>query len=447
MNISKKNKLIIVSIRDDPFFMIRTPEPGKNFTGNDRFTGYCVDLARKLSEILDFSYELRLVKDNKFGNRDADGHWNGIVGELIRGESDISIAPLTISSERERAIEFTTPFMNIGISIMIKKPKKEKPGVFSFMAPLDKKIWLCVILAFMGVSLTLYLVSRFSPYEWHYDSSKNDHTLTNDFTIRNTLWFNLAALMQQGVDIAPKSVSGRVVASAWWFFTLILISSYTANLAAFLTVERMVSPIESAEDLVKQTEIQYGALEGGSTEAFFRNSKVVTYQRMWSFMQSWGPSVMVKSNLEGAQKVRESKGKYAYLLESSVNEYLNELKPCETIKVGNNLDSKGYGIATQIKSPLRDKLNLAILQMREEGFLDELKMRWWYDKSECGNQGSTKDSSQNALNLINVAGIFYILIVGLVMSVIVALLELFYKAKLQSKTNKVNLSFCLNLNI
>jgi hypothetical protein len=78
--------------------------------------------------------------------------------------------------------------------------------------------------------------------------------------------------MQQGVDIAPRCVSGRVVASAWWFFTLILISSYTANLAAFLTVERMVSPIESAEDLAKQTEIQYGAVEGGSTQEFFRVS-------------------------------------------------------------------------------------------------------------------------------------------------------------------------------
>lgn len=58
----------------------------------------------------------------------------------------------------------------------------------------------------------------------------------------------------------------------WWFFTLIMISSYTANLAAFLTVERMDSPIESAEDLAKQTKIKYGALKGGSTAAFFRVS-------------------------------------------------------------------------------------------------------------------------------------------------------------------------------
>ncbi len=65
-------------------------------------------------------------------------------------------------------------------------------------------------------------------------------------------------------------MSGRIVGSVWWFFTLIVISSYTANLAAFLTVERMNSPIESAEDLAKQTEIKYGTVEGGSTQEFFR---------------------------------------------------------------------------------------------------------------------------------------------------------------------------------
>lgn len=69
-----------------------------------------------------------------------------------------------------------------------------------------------------------------------------------------------------------RSLSGRIVGGVWWFFTLIIISSYTANLAAFLTVERMVSPIESAEDLAKQTEIAYGTLDSGSTKEFFRVS-------------------------------------------------------------------------------------------------------------------------------------------------------------------------------
>lgn len=66
--------------------------------------------------------------------------------------------------------------------------------------------------------------------------------------------------------------------SVWWFFTLILISSYTANLAAFLTVERMVTPINTAEDLASQTEVQYGTLINGSTFEFFQVSRALINQ-------------------------------------------------------------------------------------------------------------------------------------------------------------------------
>src|SRR6218665_2580604 len=67
-----------------------------------------------------------------------------------------------------------------------------------------------------------------------------------------------------------RSLSGRLAGSSWWFFTLIIISTYTANLAAFLTVERMLTPINSADDLVKQSEIRYGTLDAGSSRDFFK---------------------------------------------------------------------------------------------------------------------------------------------------------------------------------
>lgn len=69
-----------------------------------------------------------------------------------------------------------------------------------------------------------------------------------------------------------QATSTRIVGGIWWFFTLIIISSYTANLAAFLTVERMITPIENAADLAEQQDISYGTLEGGSTMTFFRVS-------------------------------------------------------------------------------------------------------------------------------------------------------------------------------
>lgn len=79
----------------------------------------------------------------------------------------------------------------------------------------------------------------------------------------------------------PKALSTRIVGGIWWFFTLIIISSYTANLAAFLTVERMESPIDSADDLAKQTKIEYGAVEDGATMTFFKVSFIFCLKRLY----------------------------------------------------------------------------------------------------------------------------------------------------------------------
>ena len=94
--------------------------------------------------------------------------------------------------------------MSLGISIMIKKPIKDSPGVFSFMNPLSYEVWMCVIFAYIGVSVVLFLVSRFSPFEWHIEDSSGGVAVANNFTIFNSLWFSLGAFMQQGVDIEPR---------------------------------------------------------------------------------------------------------------------------------------------------------------------------------------------------------------------------------------------------
>lgn len=79
--------------------------------------------------------------------------------------------------------------------------------------------------------------------------------------------------MQQGCDILPKGVPPRLAAALWWYFALIVISSYTANLAAFLTKIRLEESISNVEELASQNKIQYGLQKGGSTEAFFRVTK------------------------------------------------------------------------------------------------------------------------------------------------------------------------------
>ncbi len=74
---------------------------------------------------------------------------------------------------------------------------------------------------------------------------------------------------------------------------------------------------------------------------------------MWASMSSAEPSVFTTSNEEGVRRVRESNGRYAFLIDSSTNEFINQRIPCDTMKVGNNLDAGGYGIATPLGSDLR----------------------------------------------------------------------------------------------
>ncbi|XP_048219856.1 glutamate receptor 2 isoform X2 [Perognathus longimembris pacificus] len=439
-----ENKTVVVTtILESPYVMMKKNH--EMLEGNERYEGYCVDLAAEIAKHCGFKYKLTIVGDGKYGARDADTKiWNGMVGELVYGKADIAIAPLTITLVREEVIDFSKPFMSLGISIMIKKPQKSKPGVFSFLDPLAYEIWMCIVFAYIGVSVVLFLVSRFSPYEWHTEEFEDGRETqssesTNEFGIFNSLWFSLGAFMQQGCDISPRSLSGRIVGGVWWFFTLIIISSYTANLAAFLTVERMVSPIESAEDLSKQTEIAYGTLDSGSTKEFFRRSKIAVFDKMWTYMRSAEPSVFVRTTAEGVARVRKSKGKYAYLLESTMNEYIEQRKPCDTMKVGGNLDSKGYGIATPKGSSLRNAVNLAVLKLNEQGLLDKLKNKWWYDKGECGSGGGDSKEKTSALSLSNVAGVFYILVGGLGLAMLVALIEFCYKSRAEAKRMKMTL--------
>jgi len=116
-------------------------------------------------------------------------------------DADIAIASLTITAERERVIDFTKPYLNLGISIMIYKPKKANSGVFGFMSPLSLHTWYCVILAYLGVSVVLYFVTRFNETEWVPD---RPGTSVHQFSVPNALWFSLAALFQQGSDISPR---------------------------------------------------------------------------------------------------------------------------------------------------------------------------------------------------------------------------------------------------
>lgn len=206
---------LVVTIFDEPFMMLKknrndtlTESTVRRGTILDpsEVEGFCVDLAYAIChEKLKIPYKFLI--ETKYGNEIAKGVWDGMVGALINRDGDLTIASLTINGAREKVVDFSKPFIDLGISIMIGKPEKQKPGVFSFMAPLSKEIWICVIISYLLVSAILFFVSRSSSYEWYFEN-ESDVVPRNKFSMQNALFFAFAAFMHQGVDLLPRSFSG-----------------------------------------------------------------------------------------------------------------------------------------------------------------------------------------------------------------------------------------------
>ncbi|XP_040899896.1 glutamate receptor ionotropic, kainate 3 [Toxotes jaculatrix] len=414
--------LIITTILEEPYVMLKKSD--KALVGNDRFEGFCIDLLKELSNILGFTYEIRLVPDGKYGSQDDKGQWNGMIRELIEHRADLAVAPLTITYMREKFVDFSKPFMSMGISILYRKPNATNNGFFSFLNPMTPDIWVYILLAYLGVSCVLFVIARFSPYEWYdaHPCNPGSDVVENNFTLLNSFWFGVGSLMQQGSELMPKALSTRIIGGIWWFFTLIIISSYTANLAAFLTVERMDSPVDSADDIAKQTKIEYGVVKDGATMSFFKKSKVSTFEKMWAFMSSKPSTSLVKSIEDGIQRVLKSD--YALIMESTTIDYITR-RNCNLTQVGGIIDSKGYGIGTPLGSPYRDKITIAILSILEDGRLHMLKEKWW-SGSSCLDE---ERRETGPMGIQNLGGIFIVLASGLVLSVFVAIAEFIYKLR------------------
>ncbi|XP_033250265.1 glutamate receptor ionotropic, kainate 2 isoform X2 [Drosophila miranda] len=397
--------LVVITILETPYVMMHY---GKNFTGNERFYGFCVDILETISH----------------------------------EKADLAVGSMTITYARESVIDFTKPFMNLGISILFKVPESDPTRLFSFMNPLAIEIWIYVLIAYFLVSISIYIVGKLSPIEWHciHPCDLDNITIGNQFTMSDSFWFTIGTLMQQSSDIYPRATSTRIISSIWGFFSLIIVASYTANLAAFLTTERMINPIENADDLATQTEISYGTLESGSTMTFFRDSMIETYKKMWRSMDNKKQSAFTTTYEDGIRRVNQ--GNYAFLMESTMLDYIVQ-RDCNLTQIGGLLDTKGYGIATPKGSPWRDKISLAILELQEKGDIQMLYDKWWKNTDEtCTRRSTSKQSKANALGLESIGGVFVVLMAGIIVAVIVAFFEFWFNFQCNENAKSLQKNIC-----
>ncbi|KAL3269201.1 hypothetical protein HHI36_008283 [Cryptolaemus montrouzieri] len=431
-----------------PYLMPRTSENGELLTGNARFEGFSMDLITEIAEFLNFQFEFYLVADGQIGKYDEKTkEWNGLIRDILDHKADLALCDLTLTHQRQKVVDFSLPFMSLGISILYKHSDAKGFDLFAFLDPFSPDVWVYMATLYLGVTVVLYFVYRLAPDEWEnpHPCDENPEELENIWDIKNCLWLTLGSIMAQGCDLLPKGVSSRMASSMWWFFSLIMTSSYTANLAAFLTAEKSGPNIESAENLAEQTKVKYGCMEGGSTQSFFRESTFPTYQKMWTQMSQSQPSVFADSNIDGVKRVQNTKNNlYAFLMESTQIEYETKTK-CDLKQIGDNLDSKFYAIAMPMGSSYVGLINSAVLHLSETNRLLDLKTKWWEERRNETVCEEKTGASSASLSLKNVGGIFTVLFVGVGVAYLIAICEFLWNVRNVSVEEHISFSEALKI--
>ncbi|XP_068205985.1 ionotropic receptor 25a-like isoform X1 [Palaemon carinicauda] len=428
----------------------------------DEYEGYCMSLAQRLAEGMEFDFQFVLPEDSQYGARQKNGSWNGLVGDLAKGLTDIIVAPLTMTSEREEVIDFVAPYFDqSGISIVIRKSQREE-SLFKFMTVLKPEVWVSIVAALVVTGIMIWLLDRYSPY-----SAQNNAALypanCRKFTLKESFWFALTSFTPQGGGEAPKALSGRTLVAAYWLFVVLMLATFTANLAAFLTVERMQTPVSSLQELAGQSKINYTVLQSTSTEQYFTNMAAAEEElyrvwkeltlnstsdqskyRVWDYpikeqythilkvIDETGP---VATAEEGFDKVLDNeKGQFAFIHDASEIRY-KVYHSCLLTEVGEAFAEQPYAIAVQQGSHLQDEISRAILELQKERYFEVLSAEFWNAsaRSACPN-----DNDSEGITLQSLGGVFIATLIGLALAMIALAIEVMYHKRGQPKVNSGN---------
>ncbi|KAK1329991.1 LOW QUALITY PROTEIN: hypothetical protein QTO34_010175 [Cnephaeus nilssonii] len=248
--------------------------------------GFCIDILKRLAQTIGFSYDLYLVTNGKHGKK-IDGVWNGMIGEVFYQRADMAIGSLTINEERSEIVDFSVPFVETGISVMVAR-SNGTVSPSAFLEPYSPAVWVMMfVMCLTVVAVTVFIFEYLSPVGYNRSLATGKRPGGSTFTIGKSIWLLWALVFNNSVPVEnPRGTTSKIMVLVWAFFAVIFLASYTANLAAFMIQEEYVDTVSGLSDRKFQRPqeqyppLKFGTVPNGSTEKNIRSN----YPDMHSYM-------------------------------------------------------------------------------------------------------------------------------------------------------------------
>ncbi|XP_062815612.1 glutamate receptor ionotropic, NMDA 3B [Anolis carolinensis] len=397
--------------------------------------GYCVDLLEKLAEDLPFDFELYIVGDGKYGAWKG-GRWTGLVGDLLSGAAHMAVTSFSINSARSQVIDFTSPFFSTSLGILVRIRDTASP-IGAFMWPLHWTMWVGIFVALHMTALFLTL------YEWKspYGMTPHGRNRMKIFSYSSALNLCYAILFGRTVSSkTPKCWTGRFLMNLWAIFCLLVLSSYTANLAAVMVGEKTFEELSGIHDPKLHHPSQgfrFGTVWESSAEEYIKKSfpDLHEYMRRLSVPTTPAGIKMLKTN---PPKLN------AFIMDKSLLDYEVSIdSDCKLITVGKPFAIEGYGIGLPQNSPLTSNISEFISRYKSAGFMDLLHDKW-YKMVPCGKRVFAVTETLQ-MGIYHFSGLFVLLCIGLCGSLLTSLGEhVFYRLILPRIKRKKKFNYWLH---
>uniref|UniRef100_A0A8C5DMY0 Glutamate receptor n=1 Tax=Gouania willdenowi TaxID=441366 RepID=A0A8C5DMY0_GOUWI len=385
--------------------------------------GFCIDILKKIARNVKFTYDLYLVTNGKHGKK-INNVWNGMVGEVVYKKAAMAVGSLTINEERSEVIDFSVPFVETGISVMVSR-SNGTVSPSAFLEPFSASVWVMMFVMLLIVTaIAVFLFEFVSPLGFNRNLAQGKDPHGPSFTIGKAIWLLWGLVFNNSVPVQnPKGTTSKFIVSVWAFFAVIFLASYTANLAAFMIQEEFVDQVTGLSDKKFQSPYSYsppfrfGTVPNGSTERNIRKNYPNMHQYMTKYHQTGVQDALVSLKT----------GKLdAFIYDAAVLNYMaGRDDGCKLVTIGSGyiFATTGYGIALQKGSYWKRLVDLAILGIIGDGEMEELEAQWL--TGICHNEKNEVMSSQ--LDIDNMAGVFYMLATAMGLSILTFISEhLFY---------------------
>uniref|UniRef100_G3P917 Glutamate receptor n=1 Tax=Gasterosteus aculeatus aculeatus TaxID=481459 RepID=G3P917_GASAC len=403
--------------------------------------GFCIDILKRLAKIVGFTYDLYLVTNGKHGKK-IDGVWNGMIGEVVYKRADMAIGSLTINEERSEVVDFSVPFVETGISVMVSR-SNGTVSPSAFLEPYSPAVWVMMfVMCLTVVAVTVFIFEFFSPVGYNRSLQNGKKVGGSTFTIGKSVWLLWAIVFNNSVPVEnPRGTTSKIMVLIWAFFAVIFLASYTANLAAFMIQEEYIDTVSGLSDKKFQhpeeqyPPLKFGTVPNGSTEKNIRSNYPGMHQYMGKYNQR-GVEDAILNLKEGKLD--------AFIYDAAVLNYMaRKDEGCKVMTIGSGkvFATTGYGIALHKNSRWKRPLDLALLQLVGDDEIEMLERLWL--SGICHNDKIEVMSSK--LDIDNMAGVFYMLLVAMGLSLLVFAWEhlVYWKLRHCMATSSGKLDFLL----